>query len=199
MRAMKPQRVAWVLSFALMAIGSVVAHSLAYRLVAPTHGGRHDMMADSGHGYFVHWRTCVAICGAVLVIALAVAAFDRMRTGRTVRLPVWLFAVVPPVGFGITEHFERFLHDGTFPWAAAAAPTFAVGLLLQFPFALAAWLAARALLALALGLVDSLRAPPRLRLVSTELTVLRVFDVAPARIPALALGYGLRGPPARSR
>ncbi len=199
MDAVKPRRVAWVLSFALMAVGSLVAHSLAYRVVEPQHEMRGHMMAETGHSYFVHWKTCVAICAAIVLLALLVSVFDRVRTGRAARLPMWLFALVPPVGFGVQEHLERFLHDGSFPWLASLEASFVVGVLLQFPFALAAWLAARALLALALGLVESLRSPPRPRLVSTELTVFRLLDVAPARIPALALGHGQRAPPAASR
>ena len=190
---------AWVLSFALMAVGSVVAHSLAYRLVEPHHEMRGEMMADTGHSYFVHWKTCVGICVAIILLALFGSVLDRVRTGRATSLPIWLFALVPPVGFGVQEHVERLLHDGAFPWLATLEPTFVVGVLLQFPFALAAWVAARALLALAVELYQSFRAPPRLRLAAPEPTLLSPLRVAPARIPALARGYGLRGPPSSLR
>ena len=199
MATVKPRRVAWVLSFVLMAIGSVVAHSLAYRMVEPHHEMRGELMVHTGHSYFVHWQTCVAICAAIVLLALLASVFDRVRTGRPTPLPIWLFALVPPIGFGVQEHIERFLNDGAFPWLAALEPTFVLGVVLQFPFALAAWLAARALLALAHELYESLRAPPRLRLAAQDVTFLPSVGAAPARIPALARGYGLRGPPPASR
>jgi hypothetical protein len=193
---MKPRRVAWSVSFALMAIGGMVAHALTYRAVEPHHATHGELMAETGHSYFVHWRTCAAICVAILVLALVGSVARHTRAGRPGAPPLWLFALVPPVGFVVQEHVERFLGDGTFPWLASLEPTFAVGIALQFPFALAAWLAARALLALAHELYESFRAPPRLRLPAPRITLPSSLVVAPAPIPALARGYGLRGPPA---
>ena len=79
-------------------------------------------------------------------MSLAVAAVDSAR-GRPVRhVPAWAFALVPPVGFVLQELLELSLHTGTFGWQAVLAPTFLPGLLLQLPFALAAYVAARVLL-----------------------------------------------------
>src|SRR5256885_537897 len=52
----------------------------------------------------------------------------------------------PPVGFALQELLELSLHTGTFGWRASLAPTSLPGLLLQLPFALAAYVAARVLL-----------------------------------------------------
>jgi hypothetical protein len=51
-----------------------------------------------------------------------------------------------PAAFALQEHMERLLHHGEFPWSAVLEPTFALGLLLQLPIALAAWLVAHLLL-----------------------------------------------------
>ena len=89
----------------------------------------------------------------------AVTAFDAAR-GRPVRdVPAWAFALLPPVGFAIQELLELSLHTGTFGWRAVLAPTFLPGLLLQLPFALAAYVAARLLLRAA-GHVGRALAPP---------------------------------------
>jgi hypothetical protein len=193
--AVKPRRVAWTISFALMALGGMVAHALAYRAVEPSHATHEHLMAHTGHSYFVHWRTCAAFCAAIIVLALIGSVVRHARAGRSTPPPLWLFALVPPVGFVVQEHVERFLGEGAFPWLASLEPTFVVGIALQFPFALAAWLAARALLALAHELYESFRAPPRLRLPAAPITLPSSLVVAPAPIPALAHGYGLRGPP----
>jgi hypothetical protein len=96
------------------------------------------------------------------------------------------------------EHFERLLHDGVFPWDAGLEPTFVVGLLLQLPFAVAAFLLARFLLRAVRSLGRLLSGPPRSAARVSVESRPRTRVVRP-RVPALALGYGSRGPPALSR
>jgi len=64
------------------------------------------------------------------------------------RLPRWVFACLPPVVFFVQEHVEHLISHGV-PWTLAADPTFVAGLCLQAPFALAAYLVARLLVAAA--------------------------------------------------
>ena len=192
---MARRRTAWVLSLMLMAAGAVVAHALAYRLVPPAHHMHGSMEAETAHGYILHLDVCLAVCGAIALLALAASLVTRLRHGYALRAPVWVFALVPPVGFVIQEHLEHLLATGSLPYAAALDPTFLVGLALQLPFALAALLAVRALLALAVALVDALSAPAKPRLVSL---VLRSPAVPASLRPcasALALGHGQRAPP----
>jgi hypothetical protein len=195
---MERRRIAWLLSLALMAVGGLFAHMLAYYLVAPHHHVRGQMLEGTGHSYFEHWPVCVSVCAVVVGVALLASVAARVRGGRPLRVPVWLFALVPPLGFTAQEHLERLLHTGAFPHAAALEPTFAVGLLLQIPFALAAFLIARTLLALAVALVETLRAQPRPALVSLDLELRPPIVASPARASALALGYGQRAPPVRA-
>jgi hypothetical protein len=192
--AVERRRIAWLLSFALMAAGAVTAHALAYRVVAPTHHMDSSMHAHAGHGYTGHLDACLAICGAVATLALVGSFVSRVRRGHVLRAPLWLFAVVPPAGFMIQEHLEHLFATGALP-AAALDPAFVVGILLQLPFALAAYLGARALLALARALVDSLRAPAKPRLLSLAVLPPGAKPTAPPHRSALALGYGQRAPP----
>jgi hypothetical protein len=194
---------AWVFSFALAGLGGLVAHALTYRVVdadaghaGPLHANHHQH--DAGTGALAggsHLTTCVALCGSILVVALLAAAVHRAGGGPSVRLPVWVFALVPPIGFALQEHLEWAIGRGSVPYAAALGVSLAVGLLLQVPFALAAYVAARILLALADALVEGLRASPRVRLVPPAPALQGHRPPSRPRVSALALGYGQRGPP----
>lgn len=195
MRAMR-LRVAWVLSLSLMVMGALVAHAVAYRLVSPSqHMGGHAP-AEEVHGYLGDLHLCLALCGAVAVVAAFGSLLGRLRAGRGLLAPLWAFAVVPPLGFTIQEHLEHVLQAGSLPQAAALDPAFVVGLLLQLPFALAAYFAGRAVLALAVVIVKTLRDSPRSRLVALDDLAPTASATARPRPSVLALGYGQRAPPA---
>jgi hypothetical protein len=192
---MERRRIAWLLSLALMAVGGLFAHMLAYYVVEPHNHARGAMMEQTGHAYLQHWPLCVSVCGVVVALGLLASIGGRLRGGRPLHAPVWLFALVPPVGFTAQEHLERLIHLGTLPGPAVFETTFAIGMLLQLPFALAAFLVARALLALAVALVETLRAAPRPRLVSVDVGSSPLVDARQPRASALARGYGQRAPP----
>ncbi len=67
------------------------------------------------------------------------------RHARSVAVP---FACLPPVAFVLLELAEALLHRGSIPSASLLEPTFLLGLVLQFPFAFAGYVAARLLLRL---------------------------------------------------
>lgn len=191
---MPRRRLAWLLSLALMAAGGVIAHALAYRLVAPDAGigiPGHRM----GHDHYAHWRICLAVFGALAAVGLASAVVQRLRGQGAVSVPLWVFGVLPPAGFVVQEHAERFLAYGSFPVAAALEPTFAVGLLLQLPFALAAYAAARALVAFATALAVRLGSAPRPRLAPLAVAPALAERLPLPRLPLLSLGHGQRAPP----
>ena len=196
---MERRRVAWLLSLALTAVGGLLAHALTYRLASPASAAQSHPHApgrthpDSAHPALAHWQACLAVCVAVALVALAASLVMRLRSHRALAPPVWLFALFPPVGFVVQEQLERLFAGGGALLSADTA--LAAGVLLQIPFALAAYVAARALVALAVALVETVRARSRPRLAS--LTLVRPV-VACARRPsasALALGYGQRAPP----
>ena len=157
----------------VLAAGVLVSHALAYRLTAtPT---------DRFHAYLEHAPQVLlvlALCGIVL------GGFGRRREAPA----AYVFPLVAMTTFAVQEHLERLVHEGTVPFLLTS-PAFVVGLLLQVPVALAAWVLARWLLRVADDAV-----PPRL--------VLRPsFDLPLVAAPAAALGSSEppaalgRGPP----
>ena len=109
---------------------------------------------------------------------------DRLTGGDRVRI---IDGVSQELG-------ERLLHAEAFPFQAALEPRFLLGLLLQLPFGLLALLVARALLRVVARLVRSLTRPGVPREATASWSLPQVCDLP--RIPALALGYPQRGPPA---
>ena len=192
---MSARRLAWLLCLGLMAVGGVVAHAVAYRLLTPEHGSHAGMNHPHGESVFPHLEVCLAVCGAIAVAAVAISLFDRVCAMRRLVAPVWVFALVPPLGFVLQEHLEHALVTSALPLTAFAEPTFAVGLALQIPFALAAFLLARSLLAFAVALVARLGTPPRVRLLAAEPSFWPVARIGTPRISALARGHGQRAPP----
>ena len=186
---------AWLLTVSLALAGSQGAHLLTYRLVTPNADQRAHLLADTGHAYMGYLPLGLALCTAVVLFAL-IGQARQTRPGQGAGLAAWQFALIAPLVFCCQEHFERLLHDGTFPWDAALQRTFLLGLALQLPFALAAYLAARLLLRAAHAIALLLgRAPRQRRTAPTGLPLLASVD-AP-RWPALALGFSTRGPPLR--
>lgn len=137
---------AWLFALPLMLAGSQVAHILAYRWVYPSSRVRLHALLTTGHGYMDRLPLLFGVGSAVAFVSLLTAVLDAAR-GRHLRgLPAWAFALMPLVTFAVQEVLERSLHTGTFVWQAVESPTFVPGLLLQLPFAAAAFLVARALL-----------------------------------------------------
>ncbi len=142
---------------ALLAVGSLLAHELSYRLVAPGADARAHLLAETGHAYLRHAPTVLGVLLALVPACLAVVALGRPRP---VHVPAAAFLGLPALGFGVQEHLERWAASGEAPLAAAAEPTFVVGLALQVPFGLAALLAPGLRLAGAGRLAARLRRPP---------------------------------------
>ncbi|HEU5211227.1 MAG TPA: hypothetical protein VFU10_00495 [Gaiellaceae bacterium] len=185
---------AWLFALPLMLAGSQAAHVLAYRWVYPSTDVRLHALFVTGHGYLDRLPFVLAAGGAVALVALVFAAADAARGRHVERLPASAFALLPPVAFVLQEVLERSVHTGSFVWQAVEAPTFLPGLLLQLPFALAAYLVARVLLRAAERAGRALGAAPRPV----------VFAVAPQRPPQpvagrrrspLAHRLASRGPP----
>ena len=108
---------------------------------------------------------------------------------------LWRFAVLAPAIFVGQEHLERLAFADGSSLQLVTEPTFLLGLVLQAPFALAAYLLARSLLRAVRSVARLLTARqpalrrarrPRWQHVATSLP----------RIAASALGYGWRAPPA---
>jgi hypothetical protein len=163
---------AWLAVSPLVATGVLAGHALAYRLTGTPTGSLHEYLDHAPQVLFV-----------LAVVGLAVV-------GLAARLPVpstWPFPVAALATFVLQEHVERVAHDGQLPWLLGS-PVFMVGLLLQVPFALVAWMLARCLLA---PLAKPMPTRPHVAYQLLRLTRLTSPDVRP--VPAAPLPG--RGPP----
>lgn len=182
----------------LTAGGSLAAHALAYRLVAPHAHERANLLALTGHGYLGYAPLVVGLMVAVLLIGLGTVVADAARGSPRPRLSALSFLMLPLLGFVVQEHAERFVHDSHLALGTMLEPVFLVGLALQVPFALAVFLLGRALLAVAEVVGKALGSVSSPRLLVTALHRLSPGGADLARIPVLALGYPERGPPTHS-
>ena len=184
---------AWLVAVPLVLGGAQLAHAVDYWLVSPDAHERSELLAGSGHGYFSYLPFAVALCVALLVAGLA-AVIRAAGHGRPAySLDPWPLALLPIATFVLQEHLERYLHDGAFPWHAVAGSTFVLGLVLQIPFATAAYAVARLLLRAAEAIGSARVSPRKLRP-----AVLRDLAPAPVDLPSLeplAGGHPARGPP----
>jgi hypothetical protein len=165
--------------------------------VTPNAEERAHELAESGHAYLAYVPLALAVCTVVVLVGLIVELGHAVRDRSVARPSAVPFAILAPAIFVCQEHFERLVHDGVFPWGAALDRTFVVGLLLQLPFAVAAYAVARLFLRVVRSLGRLMGGPPPAPLPT-------VFLGSPAarlyvpRVPVLALGYGSRGPPVPS-
>ncbi|HEY7603285.1 MAG TPA: hypothetical protein VH760_03400 [Gaiellaceae bacterium] len=168
-------------SLPLAAAGTLAGHTAGYALVGVS---RRDALA---HGYLGYAPQFLALCVAVLALALALRVTGRLQ-GRPA---AWPFALIPPIAFLAQELIER-LAAGL-PAHAVLEPAVYVGLAVQLPIALAAFLAARVLVRVADEAAQTL-APPR----SFALRPVPLSIAAPQPSPAaarLALDRLGRAPP----
>lgn len=168
--AMGRTAVVWSVTLTLAATGVLLAHGLAYRLTGA---------ASGGHGYLAH------VPQVLLAFALA-ATFVAVSGARRPAPPPRCFALLGVSAFVVMEHVERLGAGGSWPLTSRV---FLLGLVLQLPFALAAWWVARTLLRLDPA---ALRPPPLLPRRLFALPRLPVLD--PAAAPPLAAPA--RAPPA---
>jgi hypothetical protein len=181
---------AWAVTVPLAVAGSQVAHAAAYLFVVSDSHDRAHELAATGHAYLAYAPEVAGFLGAALVVAFALG----VRSDRLVRLRAWPFGLLPVLAFAVQEHVERLVHTGSFPATAALAPSFVVGVALQIPFGLIAYLAASLLLRAAARLGRVLRRRPP-RLCARPALVLRPQTVVLPRAPLALSGCGVRGPP----
>jgi hypothetical protein len=180
-----------------VAWGLLVAHDLAYRLVAGSVADHAHLLEETGHGYLAHALPAVSgLSGIAAAAFLVLVQLARRARVEGVGVGRWI-AAAPLVGFAVQEHAERWVHDGSVPWSTAAEPTFLAGLALLVPFGLAARAAARAMLRAAVVVGVALRGEPRLPLAALPRPGRAPALVPLPRPPVLAVSLAGRGPPAR--
>lgn len=186
---MTRSRLAWLLFLGLLVGGWAAAHGLAYRIGVPESDERRHLLEATGHEY-LDPALLVSVSVTLVVLGLG----GCVLRGRVAAPAPSLFALLPPFAFVVQEHLERLLHTGEFPIDAVLEPTFALGILLQVPFAVLAWILARALLAVACTVGDILR-PAHPRILPVVGSSPHVVDIREPRLGLLALGHGQRAPP----
>jgi hypothetical protein len=134
---MMRRRVPLLLALPIAAVGSLLAHQLAYLLSDPIATQRARVLAAAGHGYLRFVPMLLTALAVTLLVGLALEAVTRRRPRHVV--PAWPLALIAPLAFALQEHVERALHAGAFPSGLVTSRTFLVGLALQVPFALLAW------------------------------------------------------------
>ena len=178
-----------------MVAGSQVAHVFTYRLVYPESRVRLHELLVTGHSYMSLWPKLLAMGGALELAALVAIVVSTVRRRRYTPVPSWAFALMPPLAFVLQELLERLFVSGSFPWWMVLQPTFRVGLLLQLPFALLAYLLARLLLRVADRIGRALRGKNRQPRRGGLSPRWHPVALRSPRIAALADGHAGRAPP----
>lgn len=186
-------RSAWLIALPLVVAGSLTAHALAYRLIGQSAEGTAALLAETGHEYLDQLPVGAVIGLITLLFGLIGVVTERRQLRRTRSTPLWVFAVLPLVGYTTQEHLERFAHTGVPPTDLLFSPLFLVGLALQVPFVVVAWLICRLLLRTVAAIQALLTGSPVLRRrtppsLLTKRPHLRTRD-------AVAVHLAPRGPP----
>jgi hypothetical protein len=186
----------WLLSIPLMLAGTEVAHFASFRIVYPNALERSQALQQSGHSYSSWLPLLGGIALAVLICSVVLHARDARNGLGELVAPTSLgrFAALPPLAFALQEHLEALIHTGSIA-GVTIEPTFLIGLLLQLPFALVAYLLARLLSRAAerVGRALSARAPYPAP--PSESLSWFAVTVWPLRAAVLADGHAGRGPP----
>jgi hypothetical protein len=187
----------WAASLSVCIAGWLIAHALAYRLLASGDGSHGTVVEASGHGQMAFSPSLMTVSAAVLLLAFACAVVAGARGRTPASVPVAPFALLPLLDFVCHTALESLQH-GEVSAGAALEPVFLLGLAIQLPLALGALLLMRAAQAWAEGLGRGLT--PRWRpraLPPASPALLRLLLRTEHRpvISALASGCAERGPP----
>ncbi len=171
--------------------GVVLAHLLAYLVIAPDAHHRAELLTSTGHG---SWALAIAIALGSLVMAFGGVALRIAR--RDVGLPPRVLGsflrlgVLQLTGFAVLELAERaFVHGA--PLEVVTEPVFGLGLALQVVVAFVAAVLLVTFARVIERIVSSSAVEPKAS-VALEFPVL---GTVPARF-SVATGAGtLRGPP----
>jgi hypothetical protein len=121
---------AWVVVAPLLGSGVLAAHDAAYWLTGSA--------SDGVHGYLSH-------APQVLFLASLAGLLLAPSGGHPSRVSAHAFVRAASAIFAVQEHLERMVHGGAVPWLVTS-PVFLLGLVLQAPVALLAWIVASRLL-----------------------------------------------------
>jgi hypothetical protein len=176
----------WLVALPLLLVASEGAQAVLDRFSSSDYRGA-ELLSGGRTATVI-----VALAGLAGLLVLGGLIGHVMAGCASRAVPARTFAAVPIVVFALQEHVEYWLAHGLTGSPATQLP-FLLGLALQLPFALAAFLLARLLVRLAHALVRGQASSPWLRLVGARPRAPRTIFVAS---PAFAGGSRVtRGPP----
>ena len=115
----------------------LAAHALAHEVVSQPAAAGHGAHRPTLETYVAYFPTSLALCVTLAAAIATGLALGRRWTGRSGR-SIWLFGVVPVLGFAGDTLVELVTHGPTTAAASQLVPVLLVGLLVQIPFALVA-------------------------------------------------------------
>lgn len=127
----------------LLVIGSEAGHALLGFLAPRSYQGAELFEGGSAGQRLLPYAIALAVA---LIVAGLLAAPERGRHPHRLRLGL---AALPLVVFTVQEQVEYLIGRGHVAWGLPAHAAFAIGLALQFPFSLLAYLLGRMLFVLA--------------------------------------------------
>jgi hypothetical protein len=173
----------------LSGFGWAAAHAFAHQAVMPDAA----MPMTGLDAYLGYLPTSLALCLALALPLAAGATVGKRWQGSSTR-SLWLFGLVPVVGFLGHAAVEPLFGGPGGPGMSALAPVLLVGLAIQVPFALAAVGLARRVLLLVENVARALVRPRR----SRERAPAQRFPrphASPTPRFRLDLAHAQRGPP----
>jgi hypothetical protein len=198
-------RLPWLAALPLVVAGSAGAHLTGSLIsAARTHpelgmAAEHPEQLEAHHhagGLLTHLPPVAGLALAFVLVGLVAFVRSRRRLGRR-DAGIGTFFLLPILGFALQEAIERVVHVESFPFHAVNEPRVLVGLLLQVPFGVAAYLLARLVVSTIRRVVRTLTAGIRLARTAGETSQTAAREVAwRPRIAILATGHSGRGPPA---
>jgi hypothetical protein len=190
------RHLAWPIALPLAAVSALAGHAAGYRVAVPDAHERAHLLEHTGHGYLAYAPTATGLCLALALLGFIAVVAGAVRRGpASSGAPAWLVALLPPLGFVLQEHVERYSRHGEIEWATGLEPAFVAGLTMQLPFALLVAFVAHALARLAERVAALIvgSEPPALRFVAASLILPAGIDIP--RAATLARGYAGRAPP----
>jgi hypothetical protein len=176
----------------------LAAHALAHEVVSRPTAAGHGAHPPTLETYVAYFPTSLALCVTLAAAIATGLALGKRWTGRSGR-SIWLFGVVPVLGFAGDTLIELVTDGPTAATASQLVPMLLVGLFVQIPFALVAvglagkilWLAVRIVWALRDALIvgrpDELGAPAWAPVAGVPALHLRGSDrsrAPPRRLPS---------------
>lgn len=182
----------------IAAAGVLAAHQFGYAITVPDAAARAAALKADGHGYFAELVYFALAASTVVLAGLFAAMRAQWDHGRVVRVDPRWFLLLSPLTFMVQEHAERAATGAGLLAELWMEPAFLLGLLLQIPFALAAWLVARLLIRAARSVAAQLAALRARRQRGPRRITAPAASREPRALVAVWLENGapLRGPPA---